>query len=248
MQITLSYCSKKMLVSNKKPVILITGTRKGIGRYLAEYYVERGSQVIGCSRGQVDLRREGYQHFCLDVCNESEVKKMLRAVRKAYGRLDVLINNAGVNLSLAPMLLVSYESALKTMEINVLGTFLMSRESAKIMMKNSFGRIINVGSMAVRHEVKGEALYTASKAAIISFTRVIAKELYGHGITCNVIAPSAIQTALMETIDENSLNDILRRNAIPALGKMEDISNVIDWLIKPESQSITGQVIYLGGA
>ena len=140
-----------------------------------------------------------------------------------------------------------YEKALKTVEVNLLGTFLMSREIAKLMMKNSYGRIINFSSMAVKHEVEGEAIYIASKAAIISFTRVFAKEVYPFGITCNVISPSAIETDLMNGIEENALKNVLSRNAIKTKGKMEDVSNTVDWLIKPESSAITGQVIYLGG-
>ena len=232
---------------SEKPVMIITGTRKGIGKYLAEYYVEKGFQVIGCSRGEINFERDNYRHFSLDVCDERTVKKMFSEIRKTYGRLDVLVNNAGVNLTLSPILLVPYESALKTIEINLLGTFLMSRESVKIMMKNSFGRIINFSSMAVRHEVKGEAIYTASKAAIISLSRVMAKEVYDYNITCNIIAPSAIKTDLMDLIDEDALRSVLKRNAIQELCKMDDISNTIDWLIKSTSNSITGQVIYLGG-
>jgi 3-oxoacyl-[acyl-carrier protein] reductase len=101
--------------------------------------------------------------------------------------------------------------------------------------------------MAVKHEVKGEAIYTASKAAINSLTRVMAKEIYGYGITCNVVAPSAIKTDLMDSIDEDALQSVLNQNAIPKVGKMEDIRNTIDWLIEPRNDSITGQVIYLGG-
>ena len=159
----------------------------------------------------------------------------------------MLINNTGVNYALSPVLLVPYKSALKTIEINLLGTFLMSREAIKIMMNKSFGRIINFGSMAVKHEVKGEAIYTASKAAIVSLTRVIAKEVYGYGITCNVISPSAIDTDLMKNIDNNALNEVLSRNAIPHRGRLEDVSNTIDSLINSESNAITGQNIYLGG-
>ena len=229
-------------------IILITGDRKGIGRYLSEYYLEKGMTVIGCSRSETDLKHKNYQHFYLDVSDEQTVKKMYSEIRHTHGRLDVLINNAGVNLSLTPILLLPYKSALRTVEINLLGTFLMSREAAKIMMKNSFGRIINFSSMAVKHEVKGEAIYTASKSAIISFTRVMAKEVHGYNITCNIIAPSAIKTDLMDSIDEDALRDVLKRNAIQELCKTEDISNTIDWFIKTTSNSITGQIIYMGGA
>ena len=230
-----------------KPVMIITGTRKGIGKFLVEYYAKNGYQVIGCSRSDIDYEIDNYQHYRIDVSLESSVKLMLTEIRKNYGRLDVLINNAGVNYTLSSVLLVSYESALKTVKINLLGTFLMSREAVKIMMKKSFGRIINFGSMAVKHEIKGEAIYTASKAAIVSFTSVLAKEVYNYGITCNVISPSAIDTDLIKSLNIKSLDEVLNRNAITDLGKLIDVTNTIDWLIKSESNAITGQNIYLGG-
>jgi 3-oxoacyl-[acyl-carrier protein] reductase len=230
-----------------KPVMIITGTRKGIGNYLAKYYTDKGFCIIGCSRDDIDFELDNYQHYCLDISDEPSVKKMFAEIRKKYGRLDILINNAGVNYALSPLLLVPYESALKTIKINLLGTFLMSREAVKIMMKKSFGRIINFGSMAVKHEVKGEAIYTASKAAIISFTRVIAKEVYSYGITCNVLSPSAIDTDLMKNVNNDALNEVLSRNVIPDVGKIEDVSHTIDWLIKSKSNAITGQNIFLGG-
>jgi len=231
-----------------KPVMLITGTRKGIGKYLAEYYSKNLYQVIGCSRGLIDYKLDNYQHFCLDVSEESSVKKMFTEIRKKYGRLDVLINNAGVNYAHSPLLLVPYESALKTVEVNLLGTFLLSREAAKIMKKKSFGRIVNLGSMAVKHEVKGEAIYTASKAAIVSLTRVMAKEISSYGITCNTVSPAAIDTDFIKKINNNGLNEVLSRNAIPNVGSLNEVSNTIDWLINTESSAITGQSIYLGGA
>ena len=231
-----------------KPVMLITGTRKGIGKYLAEYYSKKLYQVIGCSRGLIDYKLDNYQHFCLDISEESSVKKMFTEIRKKYGRLDVLINNAGVNYAHSPLLLVPYESALKTVEVNLLGTFLLSREAAKIMKKKSFGRIVNLGSMAVKHEVKGEAIYTASKAAIVSLTRVMAKEISSYGITCNTVSPAAIDTDFIKKINNNGLNEVLSRNAIPNVGSLNEVSNTIDWLINTESSAITGQSIYLGGA
>ena len=158
------------------------------------------------------------------------------------------INNAGVNYAHSPLLLVPYESALKTVEVNLLGTFLLSREAAKIMKKKSFGRIVNLGSMAVKHEVKGEAIYTASKAAIVSLTRVMAKEISSYGITCNTVSPAAIDTDFIKNIKNNALNEVLSRNAIPNMGSLNEVSNTIDWLINTESSAITGQSIYLGGA
>ncbi len=231
----------------KQKSILITGARKGIGKYLAEYYSDKGFNVFGCSREPINYSLPNYSHYICDITEEKQVKEMLRDIKKNNGHIDILINNAGVNLTLQPTMLVSYQNALKTVEINLLGTFLMCREVARLMMKNSFGRIINFSSMAVKHEVEGEAIYTASKAAIISFTRVLAKEVYPLGITCNVVSPSAIDTDLMNGIKEDALNNVLLRNAVKSKGKMEDVSNTVDWLIKPESDAITGQVVYLGG-
>lgn len=231
----------------EKKIMLITGARKGIGRYLVEYYIKKGLFVIGCSRGESDFMHDNYKHYCLDIVDEKEVKNLFKALLSNYGRLDFLLNNVGVNYALMPLLLVPYQSALKTLQVNVLGTFLMSREAIKLMKKNTFGRIVNFGSMAVRHEVRGEAIYTASKAAIVSLSRVIAKEVYEYGITCNVVAPSAIKTDLLKVIDKEELTKVLKLNAIPMMGEMIDISNTIDWIIKPESNTITGQVIYMGG-
>lgn len=232
----------------EQQIMLITGTRKGIGRHLAEYYTKRGFYVYGCSRTPINYAVDNYHHFCLDVTDETKVTHLFSAIRKAHNRLDVVINNAGVNLTRSPLLLVPYQSALKTVEINLLGTFLMSREAAKVMMKHSSGRIINFSSMAVKHEVEGEALYTASKSAVLSFTRVMAKELYPYGITCNVVAPSALTTDLMNDVERKALQHLLQRNAIQEMGKMEDITTATDWLLSKESRAITGQVIYLGGA
>ena len=228
-------------------IMLITGTRKGIGRHLAEYYVKKGYIVYGCSRSPIDYELENYHHFCLDVSDESEVTHLFSQIRTTHQRLDVLINNAAVNITRSPLLLVPYQAALKTVEINLLGTFLMVREAAKVMMKHSSGRIINFSSMAVKHEVEGEALYTASKSAVVSLTRVTAKELYPRGITCNVVAPSVLNTDLMNGVEKETLQRLLQRNAIHEMGKLEDITNAIDWLLSKESSAITGQVIYLGG-
>jgi 3-oxoacyl-[acyl-carrier protein] reductase len=228
-------------------IILITGTRKGIGRDLAEHYVGMGHTVIGCSRGQSSIDDQKYAHYQLDVTDELPVKQMFSEIRKKYGRLDVLINNAAVNNALSPVMLVSMQAAESTMKINFIGSFLMAREAARVMMKNSYGRIINTGSMAIKHEEKGEAIYTASKAALVSLTSVLAKELYQYGITCNIVSPSAIPTDLMQNIDKQALQRVLDRNAVPSMGTTDELIHTLDWLMDEKSNTVTGQHIYLGG-
>ena len=118
----------------QKKVMLITGSRKGIGRYLAEYYLNKDYYVIGCSRGESDLISENYKHYCLDVSDEKSVKNIFQEIRKDFGRLDVLINNAGI-ASMNHSILTPFLTVKKIFDTNVVGTFLFSRESAKLMKK-----------------------------------------------------------------------------------------------------------------
>lgn len=234
-------------MTNTVQTFLITGTSRGIGHYLASYYLERGQQVIGCSRSSSTITNDNYKHFEIDLGNESEILDMFRVIRRDYRKIDVLINNAAINPAIIMAALLPYETISTTFKVNVFGTMLCTREGIKLMLKNKFGRIINLGSMASKHEVPGESLYTATKSAINAYTKVVAKEVAKMGITVNVVAPSAIETELSNQINRDALNEVLSRNAINELGDFSDVSNIIDTLIKPESNAITGQIIYLGG-
>ncbi|OFV91966.1 MAG: hypothetical protein A3H95_16010 [Acidobacteria bacterium RIFCSPLOWO2_02_FULL_64_15] len=228
-------------------IILISGTSRGIGKYLAERYVESGATVIGCSRSPVVSESQGYEHLCADVSKHDEVKAMFAQIRRKYGRLDVLINSAAVNPAIALSALMPTAAIQSSFEVNLLGLMMMCREGVRLMARGRFGRIVNIGSMATRLEVAGESVYTAMKAGVNAYTRVLAKEVYKLGITCNVVAPSAVPTGLSTQVDPSALEEVLSRNAIPEMGTLRDISNVIDWLIRRESHAITGQIIYLGG-
>lgn len=234
-------------MTEKTLIFLITGTSRGIGRFLAEYYCSHGHIVIGCSRTNSTFEHINYTHFQADVSEEKEVLEIFKYIRQEHKMLSVLINNAAINPAILMGALLPYETIQKAFKVNVFGPMLFCREGVKLMMKHKLGRIINLGSMASKHEVPGESLYTSTKSAINAYTRVIAKEVYKMGITANVIAPSAIETDLSNQINREALQEVLSRNAIGHLGEFEDVTNLIDLLIKPESKSITGQIIYLGG-
>jgi 3-oxoacyl-[acyl-carrier protein] reductase len=227
-------------------VMLITGTRKGIGYQLVQYYLQKGCSVIGCSRSESDIKNDNYKHYILDVSNEGEVVEMYNDIRRVYGRLDVLINNAGM-ASLNHSLLTPVSTVKKLFDTNFLGTFLNSRQAVKLMQKNKFGRIINFTTVAVPLNLEGEAIYASSKSAVEQFTKVFSKEISSMGITINSIGPSPIQTDLIKAVPKTKIDDLLNQQAIKRLGDFNDVINVIDFFIKKESNFITGQNIYLGG-
>ncbi|CAN2039944.1 SDR family oxidoreductase [Candidatus Magnetomoraceae bacterium gMMP-15] len=227
-------------------VVVISGNRKGIGRYLTDYYLGKGYIVIGCSRCKSDLTHENYKHFIADISKEDDIKKMAGIIRKEYGAIDVLINNAGI-ASMNHFLLTPTETAKKVMDINYFGTLIMSREFARLLRKSLYGRIINFTSVASALNLEGESIYAASKAAIESLTKITAKELAQYGITVNAIGPTPIKTDLIAGVPKDKLNKLIGLQAIKRFGKLRDISNLVDFFIFPESDFITGQIVYLGG-
>ncbi len=227
-------------------VILITGASRGIGRFLVEYYTGQGSRVVGCSRHQSEFQHQNYRHFCLDVIDEPEVKAMFAEIGRSYGRLDVLINNAGI-ASMNHVLLTPLATVKRIFETNTLGTFLFCREAAKLMRRKKSGRIVNFTTVAAALDLEGEAAYAASKSAVATLTRILARELAAFNITVNAIGPTPVKTDLVRSVPAEKLDNLIRRQAIQRYGEFSDISNVIDFFLRPESDFVTGQILYLGG-
>ncbi|MBI3317464.1 MAG: SDR family oxidoreductase [Candidatus Omnitrophica bacterium] len=231
---------------NPNPVILITGTRKGIGRYLVDYYLKKDFQVIGCSRSESDCKHSNYWHFCADVADEKTVEKYFSEIDERFGGLDILVNNAGI-ASMNHMLLTPLKTLKNIYETNVFGTFLFCREAAKLMQKKKRGRIINFATVATPLDLEGEAAYASSKAAVESLTRIFAKELAPFGITVNAVGPTPIKTDLIRSVPEEKMKALLQRQAIRRYGEFKDVAHVLDFFIQKESDFVTGQVVYLGG-
>lgn len=233
-------------MENESPVTLITGARKGIGYYLSKRYLERGHKVIGVSREASELVHSNYEHFLGDVGNEDFVRSVFSGIRKKHGKLDHLINNAGI-ASMNHSLTSPGSTLEKVFSTNVLGTFLFARESAKLMAKNQRGRIINFSTVAVPLKLQGESVYAASKAAVVSLTQILAKEYAPYGITVNAVGPTPIATDLIRSVPQDKIKALIAQQTIPRMGELDDIGNVVDFFMNPASHFITGQVLYLGG-
>lgn len=227
-------------------VIVITGTSKGLGRYLTEYYLESGYKVAGCSRSDTSIEHGNYRHYNLDVADEKPVVKMVKDVVKNWGRIDILINNAGI-ASMNHVVLTPLNSLKTLMDTNFVGTFLFTREIAKVMINRKWGRIVNISTVAVPLSLEGESVYVASKSAIEAFTKVVARELAPYNITVNAVGVAPLMTALLRTVPKEKIDRILSMMAIPRVAEFKDVSNVIDFFIKEESNFVTGQILYLGG-
>ncbi|MFK5985248.1 MAG: SDR family oxidoreductase [Pseudomonadota bacterium] len=229
-----------------KRIILITGSRKGIGYALANYYLQQGFYVMGCSRGESSITHMDYFHYQLDVSDELAVIQMVKNIKKKHGAIDILLNNAGM-ASMNHVLTTTLSKAKQVFDTNFFGTFLFSREVAKQMMRKKQGIIINYSTIAVPLDLSGEAIYAASKAAIESFTRISAKELAAFGIRVNAIGPTPVETDLIKQVAKEKLDALLESQSIKRFGTIDDIKNVIDFFISDKSNFITGQIIYLGG-
>ena len=228
-------------------VVLITGTRKGIGRYLVDHYLAKGCVVAGCSREPFDEPvPENYCHYTADVTDELAMVEMVRDVHQRFGGITALINNAGI-AAMNHLLLTPLNTVQRIFATNVFGTFVAMRECAKVMMSARYGRIVNFATVATPLNLEGEAVYAASKAAVESLTRVAAKEFAPFNITVNAVGPTPVMTDLIRTVPKQKMDALIGAQAIRRMGEHRDIANVTDFLVSRDSDFITGQTIYLGG-
>ena len=226
--------------------IVITGTRKGIGKALAEHYLAAGHQVYGCSRGATSIVHERYVHARVDVTDEADVKRFAAEVRTHTTLVDAVVNNAG-GASMNHFLLTPGETAERLITLNYMGTYHCSRAFVNLLKKSGHPRIVNFSTVAVPLHLEGEIAYVAAKSAVEAFSKVLARELAQFNITVNCLGPAPIKTDLIARVPQEKLDKLVAMQAIKRLGAFEDVTNVIDFYLRPESDFITGQVIYLGG-
>lgn len=239
----------------KDEVALVTGSARGIGRAIAIRLARDGYKVV-ISDLAVDesfevveeIRAQGGTAIAVecDVTSPEMVKKMVDHILDTFGRLDVLVNNAGIakdNL----LLRISNDEWDQTINTNLRGTFLCTRAAIRPMMKQRHGHIINISSVVGLHGNVGQAHYAASKAGIIGFTLSVAKEYGARGITANVVAPGYIETSMTANILSERRKEIVDRIPLGRPGTPEDIAGVVAFLASPDADYINGQVIAVDG-
>lgn len=239
----------------KGRVGLVTGGTRGIGKAIAEGLAKKGVNLVVAGRNliaanevAVSLSATGARvlGMKLDVSKSEEVEKVFEEIRKEFGRLDILINNAGITKD--GLLMRMKEDAWDSvMAINLKGVFLCSREAIKDMAKQRYGRIVNISSVAAFMGNPGQANYSASKAGIVGFTKTVAREYAGRGITVNAVAPGFIETAMTDVLPENIKEDMKKLIPLGRFGTVEDVASAVIYLVSPDSGYITGQVIHVNG-
>jgi 3-oxoacyl-[acyl-carrier protein] reductase len=234
---------------------LVTGASQGIGETIARRLAERGAKVILASRTASKLERVkeeiagvGGAACCLplDLGKPEEIGERLKDLPAEYAEIDILVNNAGVtgdNL-LARMSLEQWRNVLDT---NLTGTFAVTKELVRGMMRRRWGRIITVSSVVGLMGNAGQANYAAAKAGLVGFTKSLARELASRNITANVVAPGFVETAMTDVLPEATKKDLFDRIPLGRLGRPEDIACAVVYLASEEASYVTGQVLNVSG-
>jgi len=224
-------------------VIIVTGSSKGIGLAICERLQFLEIEVFGLSR---DVSNATFPSTSCDVSSYEEVKKVALKLKKEGKKISGLINAAGIasmNLAVTTPPNVSQ----KIIKTNLLGSIFCCQLFSPLMMRNKYGFIINFSTIAVSLGLKGESVYAASKAGVEGFTRSFAREMADFNINVNCIAPGPIDTDLLKGISANQIHNIVSQQIIPKQFSPSDISDLVELLIDDRSNSISGQVLHVGG-
>lgn len=237
-------------------IALVTGSSRGIGRAIALALGNKGVNVAVNYAGNEQKAEEVVQELQAlgvkaikiraNVADEQDVKAMIKEVTKEFGRLDILVNNAGITRDNL-LMRMKVEEFDEVIETNLKGAFLCTKAVTRTMMKQRYGKIINIASIVGVSGNPGQANYVAAKAGLIGLTKSTAKELATRNILVNAIAPGFITTDMTDVLTEDQKDAILSQIPLEKLGEPEDIANVVCFLASDEAKYITGQTIHVDG-
>jgi 3-oxoacyl-[acyl-carrier protein] reductase len=243
------------MMSLKGKVALVTGGAQGIGKAIATRLAEEGATVT-IADVNIDLARSvaaqledrGMTAFAsqVDVSDSSQAEELIKQITGRFSSLDILVNNAGISRD-ALLIRTSEEDWDRMMAVNLKGAFNLTKSAARVMVRQKSGRIINVTSVIGLMGNAGQAAYASSKAGLVGLTKTAAKELAGRGITVNAVAPGYIQTAMTESLSQTAKDAFLNLIPLRKAGNVEDVANVVAFLVSDQADYITGQVIQVDG-
>ena len=227
-----------------KKNIFISGASRGIGKSMAQHFAKSNFNVVGTSRNnfKFDNDLENLLPIKLDVTSRNDVKDCFDELKSKNLLPDILINNAGITADQL-FLRMSDDDWDNVINTNLTGTFNLTKIFLKNMIKNKFGRIINISSISGLMGNSGQVNYSSSKAALNGFTKSLAKEVGSRNITVNCVAPGFIDTDMTSYIGDNERNEILKQIPLNKFGLPEDISKLVMFLMSDEASYITGQTI-----
>lgn len=235
---------------------LITGASRGIGRAIASHLASRGAGVAinynqsaeQAKQLQAEIEAAGGKAIVTqgDVRRPEDAERIVQDTIDAFGKLDILVNNAGFNRDTL-ILRMSLEDWDEVMELNLRAVFLVTKAALRPMMRNRWGRIINIGSVSGIAGNAGQANYASAKAGLVGFTRAVAREMGSRNITANLIMPGLVITELTKDIRPEIVQGVKQRLLIDRMGKAEDVAATVVFLASDEAGYITGHVLPVDG-
>ncbi len=242
-----------MLLKDK--VSIITGGARGIGKEISMLFANNGSDIAICDVSQealdaakADIEKTGRKvaTFVVDVTNSAQVEEMVEKTLDKFGKIDILINNAGITRDglLIRMKESDWDAVLN---VNLKGTFICTKAVSKTMMKSHYGKIVNMASIIGIMGNAGQANYAASKGGVIAFTKSVAKELASRNVNVNAIAPGFIQTDMTAKLSQEIQDAMLKLIPLGRLGTPKDVANLALFLASENSSYITGHVFQIDG-
>ncbi|MEW5796108.1 MAG: 3-oxoacyl-[acyl-carrier-protein] reductase [Candidatus Zixiibacteriota bacterium] len=233
-------------------VALITGSARGIGLAIARKFSEAGASVVLCDVDEAGVQQAAQSlpgiamGIKTNVTSQDDISRLLDTAVKEFGRIDVVVNNAGITRDTL-MIRMDEKDWDLVLDINLKGAFLVTKAAARIMMKQRYGRIVNISSVVGLTGNAGQANYSASKAGLVGLTKSAAKELASRGITVNAVAPGFIETEMTRALPESAREDFLKKVLISRPGTPDDVAAAVMFLASDEAAYITGQVLTVDG-
>ncbi|OGO93579.1 MAG: 3-oxoacyl-[acyl-carrier-protein] reductase [Coxiella sp. RIFCSPHIGHO2_12_FULL_42_15] len=239
----------------EKKIALVTGATRGIGAAIACELGKKGMTVIGTATTAEGADKISHylrehhisgQGMLLNVCDEANVMAMFEEIQKKYGAITALVNNAGITRDNL-LLRMKQEQWDEVIETNLTSVYRLTKLAIKSMLKNRYGRVINITSVVGVLGNPGQANYVAAKAGLIGFTKAMALELAGYGITINAVAPGFISTDMTHRLNEKQQEAILAAIPMKRMGKPEDIAYAVGYFVDDRADYITGQTLHVNG-